>query len=98
MHVTPDVGPASYGVGPVVLQIAREQIGLGQQVSVWATAANGVNAATIQRFRNIGPRRLAWSPSLEHAAKLSAQSGIDVVHQHSVLLPVASQLSPAPAA
>lgn len=94
VHTTCDIGPTSFGIGPVVLQILRTQIQLGHQASLWclsteedvawASTTNDLDADAIIRFRSQGPDRLAWSPAMERAAMDPDRSRVDIVHQHSL--------------
>ena len=36
LHIRPSVGKASFGIGPVVLNTALNQTGLGAKVTVWS--------------------------------------------------------------
>ncbi len=94
VHTTVDIGPASFGIGPVVLQTARTQTDLGHEAVIWclsnqediawAAATNGLDAAHLISFPSHGPGRLAWSPTMERAAGNSNIKQFDVVHQHSL--------------
>ncbi len=94
VHTTADIGPASFGIGPVVLQTARTQTDLGHEAVIWclsnqediawAAATNGLDASHLISFPGHGPGRLAWSPTMERAAGNSNNKQFEVVHQHSL--------------
>jgi glycosyltransferase involved in cell wall biosynthesis len=94
MHVAFSVGPASFGLGSVVLNLAREQRDRAITAEVWCTdtwqdvdwasGSSGVPVATIRHFPVVGPRRLAFSPAMERAAKETQSGDVAVVHQHGL--------------
>lgn len=94
IHVTPWVGRGSFGLGPVVLNLALEQCRAGVEATVWcadsvrdaewAFASSGLPRDRIRTFPVLGPRRLAFSPGMEHAARILSGSDVHLVHQHGL--------------
>jgi len=93
VHNTSNVGQTSFGLGQVALNLAREQAELGCDARVWcmssaddvrwAYASSNLSEGRIVRFSTVGPRWLAYSPSMMRAAK-SEGGEIDIVHQHGI--------------
>ena len=89
LHLTNFVGKRSFGVGPVALNLARGQQALGHHVAIWSCDSetearelegqNRLQPNTIRTFPILGPRRLAYSPAMEHAIVRCADE-FDVVH------------------
>jgi glycosyltransferase involved in cell wall biosynthesis len=87
------VGPRSFGLGPVALNLAREQNNLGHNADVWcvdnendrrwATESSGLEPDNIRRFGTIGPRKLYFSLEMLRASTQEAAS-ISIVHQHAL--------------
>lgn len=77
LHLTNFVGRPSFGVGPVVLNLARGQQALGHRAEIWSCdsaveareleSQNRLQPNTIRTFPILGPRRLVYSPAMEHA-------------------------------
>ena len=95
VHILPKVGRRSLGLGPVALNLAKQQRKLGCETKVWCTdseeevrwavADNGMPEGVIARYEALEFSRIYFSPSMERAADLDARGAIDVVHQHAVL-------------
>ena len=93
MHILPIVGRRSFGIGPVALNLAKQQTALGCEVRVWcadseegvhcAVADSGLPQGVIARYQAFGRSRVYFSPSMERAVD-GADGAIDVVHQHGV--------------
>jgi glycosyltransferase involved in cell wall biosynthesis len=86
------VGPGSFGLGPVALNLAREQNFLESNAKIWcldsendrqwASESSGLPASKIRRFNTTGPRMLSLSLEMERAA-FDAEY-VSVVHQHAL--------------
>jgi glycosyltransferase involved in cell wall biosynthesis len=93
IHNIYSVGPGSFGLGPVALNLAREQNRLGHASDIWcvdneedcrwASLSSGLAANRIRRFKTIGPRKLCLSREMERAASGKARE-ISIVHQHAL--------------
>jgi glycosyltransferase involved in cell wall biosynthesis len=93
LHITPSVGPLSYGLGQVALNLMKAQTEIGHDSVIWsldeavdglrAAESIGVPADRIRTFPSIGPRSLGFSPSLIRAARIDG-NGVNVVHQHGI--------------
>jgi glycosyltransferase involved in cell wall biosynthesis len=94
LHVIPKVGPESFGLGPVALNLTLEQIGQGVDASIWsqdsesgkqwASETSGLQEKCIRIFPATGYKKLYFSPTMEHAVTCNRQTEIDVVHQHGI--------------
>ena len=95
LHILPMVGRRSLGLGPVALNLARQQEKLGCEAKVWCTdsekevrwavAENRIPEGAIARYGALEFSRIYFSPSMERAVGLGVGGEIDVVHQHGVL-------------
>jgi len=93
VHNIYSVGPGSFGLGPVALNLAREQNHFGIQADIWcvdseqdrqwAAESSRLAVDRIRRFDIFGPRMLNFSPAMERHAVREAES-ISVVHQHAL--------------
>ncbi len=93
LHLTNYVGKCSFGVGPVVLNLARGQEALEHRVEIWSCDSeaeareleqqNRLLSNTIHTFPIVGPSRLAYSPAMGRAIARRAND-FDVVHQHGI--------------
>lgn len=93
-HLLVTVGPASFGVGPVALNLVREQRTLGIDAKIWcldspaeiewAAESSGLKPEFITGYQRKGPPFLAYSPELEQVAIGREGQRIDVVHQHGI--------------
>lgn len=93
LHITHGVGRTSFGIGPIVLNLATIQQYLGNTVSIWCfdTPAEARHleesyellTQTIHTFPVLGPHRLGYSPALEEMI-LEEGMSFDVVHQHGI--------------
>ena len=94
LHLLPSVGPGSFGVGIVALNLAREQLALGHHVEIWcvdteedvewATQTAALSKDVIKSFPCLGPKHIAFSPQMEKAMRLLYPDSFDVVHQHGI--------------
>jgi glycosyltransferase involved in cell wall biosynthesis len=93
LHLSSYVGMSSFGIGSVVLNLARSQQSLGYQAEIWSCDANAEARAleeqnhllpnSIRTFPVVGPSRLAYSPALENALIQNANR-FDLIHQHGI--------------
>lgn len=94
VHVIPSVGPGSFGIGPVALNLAQEQNSLGfsadiwcldaQQDISWAAESVGLPVGRIRTFRRSGPGFIGYSCEMAHAAFEYANPLSTVIHQHGI--------------
>jgi glycosyltransferase involved in cell wall biosynthesis len=94
LHVIPSVGPGSFGLGPVALNLALEQLRLGHSAEIWsvdtpehkqwASETSGFPADMIKTFRTVGPSFLKYSPHMEHGIRQKHGQSFDVIHQHGI--------------
>lgn len=93
IHITPSVGPGSFGLGPVALNLCREQIDLGKDSSIWcldtesdiqwASSASVLSAGSIRSFPMTGPRILRLSLEMERTARRELLRDA-IIHQHAI--------------
>lgn len=93
LHITPHVGRASFGIGPVVLSLAASQQNLGWDTSIWTHDSKsevadlvkqyGLRCGTMTTFPIVGPQRLSFSPAMERKI-VEEGATIDIVHQHGI--------------
>jgi len=96
LHNIYSVGPGSFGLGPVALNLCREQNALGHRADIWchdtaydaqwAEQSQGLPPERIHPFPYVGPKALSYSPALEQAAMGAAGLRFDIVHQHALWL------------
>jgi glycosyltransferase involved in cell wall biosynthesis len=94
LHIVPRVGRDSFGLGTVVLGIARAQVEQGDNVEIWctddpteiewATQVGRLEYGIFQSFSVVGPKFLRYSPAMELAASTQNHKRWDVVHQHGI--------------
>jgi glycosyltransferase involved in cell wall biosynthesis len=94
VHLINSVGPLSFGLGPVAVNLAKEQIALGEASSIWclddrkiiewAAKANDLTLSAFQPYRPAGPGMLGLSFTMEKAARTTDNATIDIVHQHCI--------------
>ena len=92
LHTTMLVGKESYGLGPVALNLVKEQGILGnnariwsfdsQDEIIWASQQAGLATGAISGFPLFGSRRLWFSPRMIKAAYGPDGRGLDIIHQH----------------
>jgi len=102
LHITPFVGRASFGIGPIVLNLAAAQQALGHSISIWCFDAPAdarqlevsyaLHNQTILSFPILGPTRLGYSPAMEQAT-FQEGATYDVVHQHGIWTGVSRALN-----
>jgi len=94
LHNIYSVGPGSFGLGPVALNLAREQGRLGYDSRIWcldseedrrwAARTCALSEAYIQSFTSSWPALLRYSWAMEKAAKGANGKNVHVVHQHGI--------------
>lgn len=95
-HIISSIGPKSFGLGPVALNLVKGQRLQACDSVVWCLdkpvlaqameEANGLAARVIVPFPCVGPRRLAWSPNMESAACGTDGATCEILHQHGLWL------------
>jgi glycosyltransferase involved in cell wall biosynthesis len=93
IHSIPSIGPGSFGLGPVALNLCREQISLGVDSSIWcldnendlqwASSSSGLSSSSIRNFPITGPGMLRLSFAMERAACCEV-SRETLIHQHGI--------------
>ncbi len=93
LHIASSVGRQSFGIGPVVLNISVSQQSQGAFSNIFCCdrvldakqleTEYAMRAETIHTFKFFGPRRLSYSPSMEHAISQRGNS-FSVLHQHGI--------------
>lgn len=93
VHLTPSVGPESYGLGQVALNLAKAQIEAGLDPVIWCldspalcreiTTRLGCPAGMVRGFAPVGPRFLGYSPAMLRAADEEGNR-FRVAHQHGI--------------
>ncbi len=93
IHIISSVGPRSFGLGPVALNLAREQNSLGMNSNIWcldtdddirwASASSGLPVNRMRRFPLTGPSLFCLSLGMERAAGREVWNG-SVIHQHAI--------------
>lgn len=94
VHNIDSVGPNSFGLGPVALNLCREQNVLGHCSGIWcldsvedvnwALGTSDIPSGRIRRFPHFGPKMLGYSPTMEMIATGSMERKLDIVHQHAI--------------
>lgn len=94
LHTATAAGPSSFGLGPVILNLVREQSALQHDTVVWsldsqedrAVAAGSaqISADMINTFVRSWPFALGYSRAMERAALQTAGEPVSVVHQHGI--------------
>jgi glycosyltransferase involved in cell wall biosynthesis len=94
-HILPMVGRRSLGLGPVAINLAKQQRKLGCEAEIWCTDSeeevrsavvdNCMPEGVIARYEAFEFSRVYFSPSMERAVGRDVGGAIDVVHQHGVL-------------
>ena len=92
LHPVMLVGKGAFGLGPVALNLAKEQNILGcdariwcfdtQDEITWASGQSGLPSGNITGFPLSGPRKLWFSPRMVKAAYGPEGRAFDIVHQH----------------
>lgn len=87
------VGRASFGVGPIALNLAASQQSFLHKTKIWCCDSNdeveeleqsqGMISQTCCSFPIIGPQKLCYSPAMERAIIYESLE-YDIVHQHGI--------------
>ncbi|MFC1652367.1 glycosyltransferase [Planctomycetota bacterium] len=93
LHTITTVGPGSFGLGPVALNLAKEQNALGVDSAIWcldsekdkrwASASSGLPVGKICRFSNFGPKLFGFSLQMERRVR-KHRDVCTVLHQHVI--------------
>lgn len=102
LHIAPYVGKASFGVGPIVLNLAVMQQSLGNTVYIWCYDSPldaqcleeqyRLHKDTLRSFPIIGPARLGYSPQMEQSI-IEEGLTFDVIHHHGIWTGVSRALN-----
>jgi glycosyltransferase involved in cell wall biosynthesis len=94
MHLTPEIGRRSFGLGPIAVNLGLHQALRGWAPQIWcidhedeidwATAIHGISPKLIRAFKRLGPRLLSYSPGMEKAAAGPEGHRIAVLHQQGI--------------
>jgi glycosyltransferase involved in cell wall biosynthesis len=94
MHLIPRIGRASFGLGPVALNLAKSQWACGAEANIWCLDAEAeiawaaglvdLDLRAIRHFDRFGPSFLNFSPAMEAAATGDPGKSFDIFHQHSL--------------
>lgn len=93
IHTTPRIGPYSFGLGPVAINLVNEQSHLGINAAIWCvdndnslkwvSETSGLPLSCMRNFRKNGPGGLSLSFDMERAARLNFEGDL-VLHQHGI--------------
>jgi glycosyltransferase involved in cell wall biosynthesis len=93
-HLVVSVGPKSFGLGSVALNLVREQLALGIDSGIWCLDSPEEVARVLRTadlpsdcvvaFKPVRPRFLGHSPELQRAATGLAGRKVHVIHQHGI--------------
>ena len=93
LHLVPSIGPNSFGLAQVALNLAKAQLEQKHNPVIWSSDTeedrqwcldtHRLPNDLLRCFGLVGPRSMCWSPSMIQAAK---QKGNDfnIVHQHGI--------------
>lgn len=94
LHNIYTVGPGSFGLGPVALNLVAEQSRLGYDSKIWcldsemdrkwAATNSGISVDSIKSFKSNCPRMVGLSFDMENSTKGTEGRNISVVHQHAL--------------
>lgn len=94
LHIIPSVGPKSFGLGFVALNLALQQLKLGHEVEIWclnseadkqwAAESSGFPVGRIRLFSTFGPSSLCFSPAMEKAIVDLEGIRFTIIHQHGI--------------
>lgn len=92
VHNTTSIGPLSFGVGLVPLNMVREQRDLSWNSRIfcldthedvlWASKNGDLAEENIVNFSHLGPRFLGYSPAMERSLKKT--NAPHILHQHGI--------------
>lgn len=93
-HLLVTIGPKSYGLGPVALNLVREQRALGLDARIWcldspsdvswALQSTDLMPEYVVTFKPTGPSFLGYSVELERAVTGADGRVVHLVHQHGI--------------
>ena len=94
LHIIQSVGPKSFGLGPVALNLSKEQIKLGLNSTIWcmdkhhetqwASESSGLALEHIRTFSLDWPTNLKYSHAMAKAASRIDKTEVSVIHQHGI--------------
>lgn len=93
VHIIPSVGLRSFGVGPVPLNLVREQTSLGISSTIWcldndatlewASSSSGLMHEYFRSFPTFGPSMFCLSLAMEKAGRFEVDNAT-ILHQHGI--------------
>ncbi|MBK8985799.1 MAG: glycosyltransferase [Chloroflexi bacterium] len=93
LHLSSSIGQTSFGLGQVVVNLAKAQNDLNADARIWcldsedqiewAVTSSGLGCSRVMAFPSFGPTRFGFSPAMLSAAK-SNRHALGVVHQHGI--------------
>ncbi|ABQ25883.1 glycosyltransferase [Geotalea uraniireducens] len=96
LHILPSFGPKSFGIGPVALNLLREQRELGFDARIWCLDLDNeadlrwdvfsreLPDTSIQIFPRSWPTLFRYSLAMERAVSSDTGRNISIVHQHGI--------------
>jgi glycosyltransferase involved in cell wall biosynthesis len=94
LHVLPSIGRRSGGLGPIAVNLAREQRRLGCCASVWcldspaaaceSARESGLEERAAVTFPVSGPASIGFSPRMERAVASQQGEVYTILHQHGI--------------
>ena len=94
LHTIASVGPKSFGLGPVALNLVREQRRLGYHSRIWsldsenhrrwAAETNCLPESIIRSFPKSWPYTIGYSMPMEKMVSSEEARTISIVHQHGI--------------
>lgn len=94
LHTITSVGPKSFGLGPVALNLVSEQRSLGYRSRIWsldsekdrlwAAEANCLPESTIRSFPKSWPHIIGYSLPMEKMVTSPEGQNISIIHQHGI--------------
>lgn len=94
VHTSIATGPESYGHGPVVMNLLKEQYLLGHDVMVWsmdndaeqkwAAATYDIPESRFHIFPKSRPFFMKYSRAMEKYSKRNIEKPLSIVHQHGI--------------
>ena len=93
LHIVPSIGPNSFGLAQVALNLAKAQLEQKHNPVIWSNdteedrqwclETHRLPNDLIRCFGLVGPRSICWSPSIIQAAKQKVNK-FNIVHQHGI--------------
>jgi glycosyltransferase involved in cell wall biosynthesis len=94
VHLIPSVSSRAFGLGPVALNLVREQRALGIDAKIWCLdspsdvswglQSTDLMPESVVTFKPTGPGFLGYSVELERAVTGADGRGVHLIHQHGI--------------